>query len=125
MIEISMVRDLVAIFGVLAGFTYYVLTVRNSQKMQKMQLETRQAQLFMQCARVGGHIMAKGKRGFAIWETDDPVKIAYKIGFMLPEVKYTLIPGIEAGRAPLILFCESTQILVHSPISKTLNMELI
>jgi hypothetical protein len=46
---------------------------------------------------VGGHIMAKGKRGFAIWETDDPVKIAYKIGFMLPEVKYTLIPGIEAG----------------------------
>ena len=37
-----------AIFGVIAGFTYYVLTVRNSQRMQKMTLETRQAQLFMQ-----------------------------------------------------------------------------
>ena len=25
------IRDLVAIFGVIAGFTYYVLTVRNTQ----------------------------------------------------------------------------------------------
>jgi hypothetical protein len=47
---------------------------------------------------VKGHFMAKGKKGFAIWETDDPAKIAYKIGFMLPEVKYTLIPGIEAEK---------------------------
>ena len=37
-----------AIFGVIAGFTYYVLTVRNSQKNQKLQLETRRAQLYMQ-----------------------------------------------------------------------------
>ena len=43
-----MIRDLVAIFGVIAGFSYYVLTVRNAQRIQKMQLETRQAQLFMQ-----------------------------------------------------------------------------
>ena len=43
-----MIRDLVAIFGVIAGFTYYVMTVRNSQRMQQMTLETRQAQLFMQ-----------------------------------------------------------------------------
>jgi len=42
------IRDLVAIFGVIAGFTYYVMTVRNSQRMQQMTLETRQAQLFMQ-----------------------------------------------------------------------------
>jgi len=48
MIELSTIRDLVAIFGVIAGFTYYVVTVRNSQRIQKMQLETRQAQLFMQ-----------------------------------------------------------------------------
>ena len=50
MVDLAMlqvVRDLVAIFGVIAGFTYYVLTVRNSQRMQKMTLETRQAQLFM------------------------------------------------------------------------------
>ena len=40
MIELSMVRDLVTIFGVIAGFTYYVLTVRNAQK-------ARQTQMFM------------------------------------------------------------------------------
>ena len=32
MIELSTIRDLVAIFGVVAGFSYYVLTVRNAQK---------------------------------------------------------------------------------------------
>jgi len=47
MIELSVVRDLVAIFGVIAGFTYYVLTVRNNQKNQQLTLETRQAQLYM------------------------------------------------------------------------------
>ena len=41
MIELSTVRDLVAIFGVIAGFTYYVITVRNAQK-------TRQTQTLMQ-----------------------------------------------------------------------------
>jgi hypothetical protein len=41
MIELSVIRDLVAIFGVIAGFTYYIMVVRN-------QRETRQAQLFMQ-----------------------------------------------------------------------------
>ena len=39
MIELSVIRDCVAIFGVIAGFSYYVLTVRNQSK-------TRQAQLF-------------------------------------------------------------------------------
>lgn len=48
MIELSTIRDLVAIFGVIAGFSYYVLTVRNTGKNQQQQLETRQAQLFMQ-----------------------------------------------------------------------------
>ena len=54
MIELSMIRDLVAIFGVIAGFSYYVLTVRNSQrnqelslKAQEQALETRQTQIFM------------------------------------------------------------------------------
>ena len=48
MLELSVIRDLVAIFGVIAGFSYYVLTVRANQHNQKQQLETRQAQLFMQ-----------------------------------------------------------------------------
>ena len=62
MIELSTIRDLVAIFGVIAGFSYYVLTVRANQrnqeiamknqelmlKAQQQTVETRQAQLFMQ-----------------------------------------------------------------------------
>ena len=48
MIELGVIRDLVAIFGVIAGFTYYVLTVQNAKKNQNQQLETRQAQLFME-----------------------------------------------------------------------------
>ena len=42
-----LIRDLVTIFGVIAGFSYYALTVQNNRKNQDQQLETRQAQLFM------------------------------------------------------------------------------
>ena len=45
-----MIRDLVAIFGVIAGFSYYVLTVKATRRNQDLQLETRQAQLFSQWA---------------------------------------------------------------------------
>lgn len=38
MIELSVVRDLVAIFGVIAGLTYYVLTVRNQSRARQAQL---------------------------------------------------------------------------------------
>ena len=38
MIELSTIRDLVAIFGVIAGFSYYVLTVRMNQKTMKINL---------------------------------------------------------------------------------------
>ena len=38
MIELSTIRDLVAIFGVIAGFSYYVLTVRNANRARKIQL---------------------------------------------------------------------------------------
>ena len=50
MVELAVIRDLVTIFGVIAGFSYYVLAVRNDQKNQRQQLETRQAQLMMQIA---------------------------------------------------------------------------
>lgn len=69
---LQVVRDLVAIFGVIAGFTYYVMTVRNSQRMQKMQLETRQAQLFMQVYnRWADREMTKLEWEFQEWEWDD------------------------------------------------------
>ena len=54
MIELSTIRDLVAIFGVIAGFSYYVLAVRANQKNQELTLksqehatETRQIDIYM------------------------------------------------------------------------------
>jgi len=38
MVELSVIRDLVAIFGVIAGFSYYVLTVRINQRNMKITL---------------------------------------------------------------------------------------
>jgi hypothetical protein len=32
----------------------------------------------------------------AVWDTDDPEKVARKLQFMLPEVSYELIPLIPA-----------------------------
>ena len=72
MIELSVIRDLVAIFGVIAGFTYYVLTVRNSQKNQKQQLETRQAQLLMQTySRLDTPDRSKAITDMLTWEFKD------------------------------------------------------
>lgn len=36
LMEISVIRDIVAIFGVIAGFSYYVLTVRATRKNQEL-----------------------------------------------------------------------------------------
>ena len=40
MIELSVIRDFVAIFGVIVGFTYYVLTIRNQNRARQAQLFT-------------------------------------------------------------------------------------
>ena len=45
MIELSLIRDFLACFGVIAGFSYYVLTVRASQRNMMRTLETRQISL--------------------------------------------------------------------------------
>lgn len=45
MVELSLIRDFLACFGVLAGFSYYVLTVRASQRNMRRTLETRQISL--------------------------------------------------------------------------------
>jgi len=45
MVELSFIRDCIAIFGVLAGFSYYVLTVSASRRNMRQTLETRQISL--------------------------------------------------------------------------------
>ena len=38
MIELSVIRDLVAIFGVITGLSYYIMTVRNTRKAREAQV---------------------------------------------------------------------------------------
>lgn len=54
-----MIRDLVAIFGVIAGFSYYVLIVRNAQKSQKTSEKTQQLQFLMQTTSLVGYDVNK------------------------------------------------------------------
>jgi hypothetical protein len=35
------------------------------------------------------------QKAIAIWQTDSPEKLAYKMAFMLPEVSYEVIPLIS------------------------------
>jgi hypothetical protein len=49
--------------GILVGVYYYITTIRSTKKNQEMQLETRQAQLFMQIYREDLGIAEKGPYG--------------------------------------------------------------
>ena len=49
MVEITyqMVLSTIQTIGILVGIIYYIFSIRSSQRNQQMQLETRQAQLYM------------------------------------------------------------------------------
>jgi len=47
MIELSVIRDLVAIFGVIGGFTYYVLNLMETRRSRRITLTTTLMQHFM------------------------------------------------------------------------------
>ena len=47
-ITIPIVLQIVQTVGILVGIIYYITIMRNSQRTQQLQLETRKAQLYMQ-----------------------------------------------------------------------------
>ena len=47
-ITIPIVLQFLQTVGILVGIIYYIMTIRTNQRNQRMQLETRQAQLFIQ-----------------------------------------------------------------------------
>jgi len=58
--------------GILVGVFYYVMTIRANQRNQQMQLETRQAQLFMQIySGFTDREMNRMQFEFQTWEWDD------------------------------------------------------
>jgi hypothetical protein len=56
-------------------------------------------------APVPAHFMLNKAKFMAIWDTDDQEQIANKIAFMLPEVKYEVIPLLD-GRTFLKQYME-------------------
>jgi hypothetical protein len=62
MVELSVVRDLVAIFSFVIGLTYYIMVLQNQQKNQKHAQETRKIQLL---TSHNEHISEEG--GLARW----------------------------------------------------------
>jgi hypothetical protein len=47
-VDIYEISAVVAAMGVLVGIIYYILDMRNQKKMREIEIETRQAQLFME-----------------------------------------------------------------------------
>ena len=48
MVEIDTVLAFIQATGIIVGVAYYILNIQDNQRNQQLQLETRQAQLFMQ-----------------------------------------------------------------------------
>jgi len=98
MIELSVIRDLVAIFGVIAGFTYYVMTVRH-------QNTSRKAQLFMELYRDFKNIEVQMAYSDVLtWEWENYDEYMEKYG-----------PGTEEWRkgATLVTLFEGLGVLVY------------
>lgn len=74
MVEITyqMVLSTLQTAGILVGIYYYIMTIRANQKNQELQLETRQAQLFMQIYnRFNDREMMRMQFEFQSWEWED------------------------------------------------------
>jgi len=74
MVEITyqMVLSTLQTVGILVGIVYYITIMRNSQRNQQLQLETRQAQLYMQLfMRITSEEFAKKSIDLLRFEYDD------------------------------------------------------
>ena len=96
MIELSVIRDLVAIFGVIAGFSYYVLTVRATRKNQEQQLETRHTQLFLQYTRRIDKIRDNWDEVFNNWSWKDYNDFMEKYGPDTNPEKWKVLMSVTA-----------------------------
>ncbi len=99
-LTVSIIRDLVAIFGVIAGFTYYVLTVRH-------QNQSRGAQLFTELYRdfKAVELQDAFHEVVYVWEWDSYEEYIEKYGMMnnYEEYrKYLLVYSIYEGLGVLV-----------------------
>ena len=72
MVEANIVLTLLQTISIMVGIGYYILNIQNNQKNQQMQLQTRQAQLFMQIHNKWSNIEYKtAARKLLQWDFND------------------------------------------------------
>ena len=85
---ITMVKDIVTILGVIGGFTYYVMTVRATQRNQKHQLETRQAQFLLDLNNMWTKEKAKDWQEISVLQFQDTQDFFEKYDYSVnPEIR--------------------------------------
>ena len=120
MVDLTVLRDIVTIFGVIAGFTYYVLTVRNTNKNRELQLFMQLYSFLYEPNRVAmmGEITSEmewtdfqdferkygtstgnyenyGNR-YSVWKYFDGIGELLRRGFIDPYLLYSLVGQSEA-----------------------------
>ena len=74
MVEVTyqMVLSTIQTASLVVGIIYYLTIMRNSQKSQQMQLETRQAQLLMQVySKIDNPEIVRAMQEVFLWEWND------------------------------------------------------
>ena len=83
--------------GIIVSIIYYTSVLRNANKTQQMQLETRQATLFMNVYNRWDVDMANAFHEVMIWEWDDFDDFMEKYGWVKNREKYTATAGKLTG----------------------------
>jgi hypothetical protein len=102
--------------GILVGVFYYVMTIRANQRNQQLQLETRQAQLFMNIYNKWDEDMSNAFYEVMSWEWTDYDDFMEKYGMVTNRERYT------ATFSKLVGFHEGIGVLVKEGY---LNIRLI
>ena len=93
----QMVLSTLQTAGILVGISYYLVIMRNSQRNQQIQLETRQAQLFMQVYSQWTGGIHKHWAEISGWEWDDYDDYLQKYGDLESQNSLESVGGFFEG----------------------------
>jgi hypothetical protein len=97
MIQIEYLPIVLTGIGIIVSILYYTSVLRNANKTQQMQLETRQATLFMNVYNRWDVDMANAFHEVMSWEWDDFDDFMEKYGWLKNREKYTATAGKLTG----------------------------
>jgi hypothetical protein len=102
----QLILSTIQTIGILVGIFYYIMTLQNTRKNQQMQLETRQAQLFMQI-----YSELYDVNSLSTWT--ETVNILHKLsGYDEWYQKFVLDPKGKAKFNSMVIYLEGIGVLV-------------